>query len=252
MTTLSYTVPVAGTDLNSVADPEISTALNSVLTWANGNVDNTNVSNTFAQSVGSNTGTQTVKGATNISASQSTSSTTYVTLATPDQVTGIVLPTNGLIVVWYQATWQESVAGAARAAIFVGSNQLKVPTAAANITQAAATNTATAAQNYPLFSFAEGLACYPFASGFVYGGDVTTGQVVGGTIPRGAPENNPVVELGSSIQSLPSSGTGGFAGGPCYIFAAAGTYTVSVQFKASSGSVTASSRKLWVQALSFS
>src|SRR5690242_4980410 len=47
MTTLSYTVPVAGTDLNSVADPEISTALNSILTWAGGNIDGTNVAATL-------------------------------------------------------------------------------------------------------------------------------------------------------------------------------------------------------------
>src|SRR5438309_7960968 len=45
-------------------------------------------------------------------------------LTTPDQVTGIVLPTNGLIAVWYQATWQ-TAAGNAQAALFLGSNQEK-------------------------------------------------------------------------------------------------------------------------------
>src|SRR5689334_701297 len=66
------------------------------------------------------------RGATNIATSQSTSSTTYTTLGTPDQVQNIVMPTNGLIRVRYQATWQESVAGAARAAIFIGSNQAQI------------------------------------------------------------------------------------------------------------------------------
>lgn len=46
MGTISYTVPVAGTDLNSVADPEIATALTTLLTFANGNVDVVNLSAT--------------------------------------------------------------------------------------------------------------------------------------------------------------------------------------------------------------
>lgn len=48
MTTLSYTVPVAGSTLNAIADPQVSTALNTILTWANGNVDTTNLSATAA------------------------------------------------------------------------------------------------------------------------------------------------------------------------------------------------------------
>ena len=43
MTTLAYTVPVPGSDLNSIADPEIATALTSIKTWANGSIDGTNV-----------------------------------------------------------------------------------------------------------------------------------------------------------------------------------------------------------------
>lgn len=46
MTLLSYTVPVAGTDLNSVAAPEISTALNAIKTWAGGEIDTSNLSPT--------------------------------------------------------------------------------------------------------------------------------------------------------------------------------------------------------------
>src|SRR5690242_14954138 len=48
MTTLSYTVPVAGTDLNSVADPEIATALTAIKNWATGNIDSGNVATTAA------------------------------------------------------------------------------------------------------------------------------------------------------------------------------------------------------------
>ena len=44
MTTLSYPVPTAGSTLNSIADPEIVTALTSILAWANGSVDTGNLS----------------------------------------------------------------------------------------------------------------------------------------------------------------------------------------------------------------
>jgi hypothetical protein len=42
----------------------------------------------------------------------------------PDQVTGVVLPTDGLIAVWFQAKWQTSVTIASSAAVFIGANQL--------------------------------------------------------------------------------------------------------------------------------
>ncbi|MGN6870299.1 MAG: hypothetical protein ACTHMY_18065 [Solirubrobacteraceae bacterium] len=161
-------------------------------------------------------------GHTNIAASQSTSSTTYTTLTTPDQVPGIVLPANGLIAVWYEATWQESVLGAGSASIFVGSNALEVGGAGSPSIQSAGIG--VAARNALLVSCPAGLTSgSPPSPG--YSGDVTTGQAVYSTTTQ--------------------------LGGPCYIFAAAGTYTISVQFKASSGSVTALNRKLWVQALPF-
>jgi hypothetical protein len=56
----------------------------------------------------------------------------------------------------------------------------------------------------------------------VYAGDVTTGQLVG--------------RVGASFPG----------GGQIVVFAAAGTYVVSVQFNSSSGSVTVAGRKLWV------
>lgn len=222
MATLSYTVPVPGTDLNSVADPEIATALSTILTFANGNIDATNLLASAAQSAGMNQAGQTVKGAVNIATSQSTSSTSFVTLATPDQITGIVLPANGLIYVWYQAIWQASV-GAGSAAIFLNANQVQFPatsSATAPSVQAATTAGANAI-NALLVTSPGGLVSAANTSN--YTGDVTTGQI-----------------LGFATSS-----------GPCVIEAAAGSYTVAVMFKASSGSVTASSRKLWVEAKSF-
>ena len=43
MTTLSYTLPVAGSTLNQTADPELVTAFNTTQAWANGNIDGANV-----------------------------------------------------------------------------------------------------------------------------------------------------------------------------------------------------------------
>jgi hypothetical protein len=236
MGTISYTIPVPGTDLNSVADPEIATALTTLLTLVNGNIDTNNISPIaaitaaqvaapFALSASVNQGAQKVKGATNIATSESTSSATFTTLTTPDQVTGIVLPTNGLISVWYHATWQESVTNAARADIFLGANEMQVTGTSGPIAQPAVINTGSVNSNYPLTTYGGGLESLTGSPGGAYTGDVTTGQTLG------------------------AAGT--VDGGPCCIFAVAGTYTVSVQFKASSGTVTASNRKLWVQALSF-
>jgi hypothetical protein len=42
MASITYTIPVSG-DLNSVADPELSTALTTLLAFANGGIDKTNL-----------------------------------------------------------------------------------------------------------------------------------------------------------------------------------------------------------------
>lgn len=215
MGTISYTIPTAGSTLNSIADPEIATALQTLLTWANGNVDAVNLSAALAQAASVNQSGQTVKGSSNISTSQSTSSTTYTTLATPDQVQSVVLPTNGLIQVCYQAIWSSSASAAGGASIFLNSNQLQLIGATGPV--ALATSTSGTGQNFLASHPTNGLVNVGITS---YSGDATTGQVAGE--------------------------------GMLSIFAAAGTYTISVQFKASSGNVTVANRRLWVQALAFS
>lgn len=246
MTTLSYTVPVAGSTLNSIADPEVATALSTILTWANGNIDGTSIaagaidgtklSTTAAQSAAVNQVGQVVKGSVSIATSQSTSSAAFTTLTTPDQVQNVVLPSSGLIAVWYQATWQESIASAATADIFLNSTQMTAYTGGS----APSTNPALighAASNAVLSTYWGGLASQQTtgAGGEGYTGNVTTGQAVGGGIKA--------LIVGTGDWTL--------VGGPCYLFATAGTYTVSVRFATSSGTVTASNRTLWVQALSF-
>jgi hypothetical protein len=169
---------------------------------------------------------------------ETVTSTVYTTLTTPDQVTGVVLPTDGLICVLYQAGWQESVSGAARAAVFIGANQLKVNdfTVPGPSLQAAATNSAPANIRQALWTAHAGLVSSGLNVNVAI--PVTTGMAVG---MRGnwASEYSGTTVAGSS-SSIDMSG------GPLHIFAAAGTYTVSIQFKSSSGTVGAQNRKLWV------
>ena len=190
-----------------------------------------------------NAGSSVSGGASNIATSQSTSSTTYTTLSTPDQVNGIVLPTNGLIAVNYWATWQESVQGAARAAIFIGANQLQaVHSAGSPAPQAAAMNGTSTALNRVLSSCPFGLISH--INNVAYTGDVTTGQALALGSAGGALS----YDIGGGLFTQ-----AGLDGGWCLIDnLAAGTYSISVQFKASSGSVTVSNRRLRVVSLSFS
>jgi hypothetical protein len=221
MGTISLQVPTVGQP-DTTEDVKVANNFTTIQTVINGNLDTTNLAPAVSQSAGVNASGQTVKGATIIATSQNTGSASYTTLTTPDQVTGIVLPSPGLLTVAYQATWQESVSGAGRAAIFIGANQLRTAQANSSAVQEA-TIGGTAGLAVPLFTTGFGMSSPGTNAG--YSGDVTTGQIIGSTTGAG--------------------------GGPVTVFAAAGTYTISVQFKASSGSVTVSNRRLYVLSLSF-
>jgi hypothetical protein len=137
-----------------------------------------------------------------IATEQSRESASYGLLGTPDRVEGIVLPTDGFIVVSFAALFKSSVEGAGCAAIFLNANQVKSVEDVANEAKTASAGTFRRIRSEEGF----GLISYPGASGYP-----TTGNLIG------------VVD----------------------IFAPAGTYTVSAQFKATSGSVAAKERKLW-------
>ena len=177
---------------------------------------------------------------------ESRTNTAYGTLTTSDIVEDIVLPTDGLIVVLYSAMWKESVAGAARAALFVGANQLKASAfgvAGGPQVQAAATQAGGGVTNSytPLATVPVGLASGEINPGSAIDVPVTTGQAVGA---MGSNTASFYVGSVNWKETMP-------VGSPCFIFAAAGTYDISVQFKASSGSVTAKERKLWVWSIGF-
>lgn len=162
-------------------------------------------------------------GSVSITASQTTVSSTPTLLTTPDQVTGIILPTNGLIMVGYQATWSASGGSTAEAQIYLGSNGVQYANMSTSDSPTIQVATMSSGEPSPLTTSAAGLTTS--TDGGPYTGDVTTGQILG---------------------------TGNL-GGPCYIFAAAGSYAVSVRFlnSGSIGTTTVSNRKLWVRAITF-
>jgi hypothetical protein len=241
---LTPILPTPG-DPNASEDLDVLSALTALYGLVNGNVDDANITDgslsaaiaaaaiddtklasALAAILGVSSGSTVRRGKSIIAAAEARSNTSYGLLTTPDRVQNVVLPTDGLIAVAFQADWQNSVGSAGNADIFIGANQLKrayASVAAPGVSPAVGPS--TAASYRPLASYGGGL----FASadvGTAHSGPVTTGQAVGDF--TNSPE-----------------------GGPCYIFAAAGTYDISVQFKASSGSVTARNRQLWVWTLGF-
>jgi hypothetical protein len=230
---LNLTPPSIGQP-NATEDVDIVNAFSAIQTLVNGNLDEQNLATATNQRLGLNSGGASGRGTTGlITASETRINAAYGLLGTPDQVSGIVLPTNGLLVIGYQAAWSESVAAAARAAIFIGATQLKFVSgagAAPAVQEAGTQSGGTTGTSIALGTGPRGIISEVAAAG--YPGDVTTGQVLG--VGQG------------------SDGVGGRVGyGPTYVWAAAGTYTVSVQFKASSGSVTAVNRRLWVWSIGF-
>lgn len=177
----------------------------------------------------SNRGMLVPQGVKSIATEQSRANTAYGVLTTPDEVPNVELPNGGLIVVAFQAMWKCSVIQAANAAIFIDNTQLvrAAEGSAAPTAQTALHGVTGSGDVYsPLGSYEGGLQ--GVGGTVAYTGDLTTGQLVGVSTP-GQPT----------------------FGGPVHIFAAAGTYTVGVRFKATSGSVTAKNRKLWVWTMEF-
>jgi len=161
----------------------------------------------------------------------------YALMPTPDKVT-VVLPEDGLLAIAFHGMWAFSPSAAAgRAAIFIGSNQLRYIAAGngfggiGTAGQYADLGSTPAGVYRPLTTWAHGLVTNNASNSDAYGGGVTTGQIIG-------------LSVGSAqVGAVPSSPTGASAGGICYAFAAAGTYDVSVRYW---GNIAAQKRRLWV------
>jgi hypothetical protein len=173
-----------------------------------------------------------------ISASQSRTNTAYGKLGTPDQVSGLLLPTDGFIFVLFEALWQQSVSGAARAALFIGSNQLQIRDGSSSHSgiTAARLGTTTGADRQLATDPGIGLAS---GQSTAMAPGATTPVVAGG----GYDSSGVLFEVGAGPTSLTDASV--THGGILAVWVDAGTYDVSVQFKASTGSVTASNRRLF-------
>lgn len=171
--------------------------------------------------------------------------TGYGTLPTPDVVENVVLPEDGLLFIAAAALWKESAGDVARAALFIGANQLKVARmdAADPKKQAASMTrggTTTNVGYRHLTTCPVGLTSQYIAAD-LDAADVSTGVALAlmSTDTIGPDTINDTD--GAQMAMSPH-----LAGGVCVVRAAAGTYDISVQYKATSGTVTAKSRKLWV------
>lgn len=128
----------------------------------------------------------------------------FGTLTTKDEITGVVVPSNGKLIVNYRAKAKSSVAGAGRIALFLGATAIGSPTNAAMEGKIEGTAFGTLRTEGNALTFAEAIGTPDVSTGFV---------------------------IGTALE----------------VSVAAGTYVVSAQYKASSGSVTAKERKLWVE-----
>jgi hypothetical protein len=145
----------------------------------------------------------------------SRTNTSYGTLTAADQVTDIVLPTNGLLHIAYQASWEMDIVATVKAAIFLDGVQLKETSTPSAVVQEATLFGNTNLQ--AVHTVVGGLANVHDSVGD-YTGDATTGQILQ----------------------------------PVTVFANAGTYDVSIRFKGSgSSTVTVQNRKLLVWTTAF-
>jgi hypothetical protein len=143
-----------------------------------------------------------------------------------DEVRDIELSTDGLLVVACQALWKSSLVQSGKAALFLNGTQVKMRLASGPGVVAPGApfaRTQGDADEYEgLASGPSGLHCLTaIGGGASQTSDVTTGQIVG---------------ISGAV----------VYGGPVYIFAAAGTYDVAVQYLAEAGTVSAKERHLWV------
>ncbi len=160
-----------------------------------------------------------------IATEQERTNVAFGTLTTADEIASVVLPENGLIVIGYRALVSVSVKEAGKVAIFLNENQIKAPiTVGAPSGQESGPGAAGSGVFRLISTAASGLIC-PFGGTEATSDSlVTTGQILG-------------------------AGAAASGGGLVTLFAAAGTYNVSVRFKASSGKITAKERALWVAVL---
>lgn len=169
---------------------------------------------------------------------ESRTNVAYGTLTTPDLIEDIVVPANGLLMVAFEAQFRCDQVDAGHAAIFIGANQLKCTQVGQAAAQLQSAPTAQASNWQQLFSTPIGLAA---TQGTLSYSMVTTGQALGIASDSVGPGGNTRYALDNANIKTIAAPSGGVC---CVRGLAAGTYDVSVQYMATSGTVSARNRKL--------
>jgi hypothetical protein len=262
MTELSFENPEVGKP-DKTEEPKIPTAFTKIKEVVNGKLNSGNIeakgiatSNLADESVTEGKLSEAVRNKlsapssahSEIATEQNRENAAYGKLGTPDEVE-IVVPAHGLTLIWFTAQWKCSSTGNARAALFIGANQLKVASSKGVASTQAAIDE-PAGINPEIFrtltTCPVGLASYGGANAT---GDVTTGQAVG-FVPAGGSYG---LEINGEIINTNTADIAAIGfGGACAIFGlAAATYAFSVQFKSSAGNVKVKNRKLFAESRSF-
>jgi hypothetical protein len=242
---MSLINPTLGTPGDKRGPEELDdrNALSALLAEFNGNIDNANIKGSagiswskmqgglgFLAEVGSNADGAVRRGMVAIPGEDTTSNAAYTLLATPDQVASVAVPAKGYLKVKYFAAYKVSAAATVAAAIFLNSAQVgMVNVADLDVvdTASAEMSTAVGAGNVNKYAAVQ--------SRTVVGGG---GGLVNVT---GAPAD-------AAFTAFPTSG---MVVSPAEIFVAAGTYTVSIRFKTSAGTLSVKDRRLWVETVGF-
>lgn len=186
---ISGSLPEVG-ELSSTADPKVRTLLNELKTEVNSLAEVQHAVKWYEPKV--------------IATLQSTSSASYTKLSTPDEISGIVVPTNGLLRIGYLAIWSATVNEAGFAALKLNGNPFGT--------------------SHP-------------GSRFETQSIGTEGRILSTSTSTEASLGNGIIQTTLPTVAFPMT----------EVFVGAGTFTVSVEFKATSGSVSVKERKLWVE-----
>lgn len=187
------------------------------------------------------------RGSAVIATDESRTNVAYGLLTTPDRVQNVVVAAGQILCVAYQAEWASSAVQAGRAAIFIGSNQLRVPhdNSVPEIEAAGDSSAIVPGRRSFLTTCPIGLVSLinnvgDFAR--------TSPMAIAALSLNSSSNFGAWAELDGTLVKIGDvTGNGQDAvGGVCMIDVDPGTYDVSVQFKASSGSVSARNRKLRV------
>jgi len=179
-----------------------------------------------------------LRGKSVIPTEESKSGASYGMLPTPDRVSGLNIPAAGFIAVHFDAKVKSSVAGAGRVAIYLNETDVRTrgngqfPQSITAPTRATEPGTfvAVTATSFGLVAASRAIN--------VGSPDLTTGQTLGEPFIDGFGMR---YDLGGTIREVADEATG-----VCYIKAAAGTYDLSIRYFASSGSISAKERILYV------